>query len=146
MKKLLLLLLIGVIISCSTSKKAPVLIDEDQLLITRLYVGNYIDYRHTGPEVSGGPHLIWIKTTMDSTYGKISAFGRKCDFSEGDKIYLKRTNYTLGVSEYWKYQVENDSSIFYKATDFQYDKKVLVESWFNEQSFISTGAGEQSIR
>jgi hypothetical protein len=132
MKKLLFLVSLGVVISCSTSKKAPVLYEEDQLLITRLYLGNFVDYRYTGPEDTGGPHLIWIKTTMDSTYGKISAYGKKCDFSAGDKIFLKRTSYTLGVSEYWDYQVENDSSVYYKTSDFQYDKKVLVQSWFDQ--------------
>lgn len=115
------------------SKKPFIIIEEDGLMITRKYVGSFIEYRHTGFEINEGPNLIWIKTSMENTFGKISAYGRKCEFSAGDKLYLRRTYYTPGgISGYWTYQIENDSSIYYRLTDFQNDKKVFVESWFNE--------------
>jgi hypothetical protein len=130
MKKYLFLILLGVIISCSTVKKSSSLLEEDQLFVTRKYIGNFIDYRHTEPETFGGPHLVWIKTTMDGTYGKISAYSKKCKFSVGDKIYLRRTYYTPGMFGYWGYQIENDSSVYYRVSEFQYDNKVLVQAWF----------------
>jgi hypothetical protein len=90
-----------------------------------------VDYRQTGPSDSNGLNLIWIKTTLDKTFGKISAFGKKCEFSVDDKLYIKRTYYSPGVvSGYWVYQIENDSSVYYRLTDFQHDRKVSVETWF----------------
>ncbi len=105
--------------------------EENDLFIIRKYIGHFIDYRHTGPETYGGPNIIWIKTSMDKMYGKISAYGKKCDFSVGDNLYLKRTYYSPGgVGGYWVYQIENDSSVYYRCTNFQHDKKVMVETWF----------------
>jgi len=115
----------------SVSEKSRIDVVEDELFIVRKFVGSFIDYRHTGNTPNEGPNLIWIKTSMNNTYGKISAYGRKCEFSVGDKLYLKRTYYTPGgVSGYWLYHIENDSSVYYKLTDLQHDKKVLVETWF----------------
>jgi len=114
-----------------TSKKTSLIVIEDELFISRKFVGKFLDYRQTGPKTDSGPNLIWIKTSMDNTFGKISAYGKKCEFSVGDKLYIKRTYYTPGgFSGYWVYQIENDSSIYYRVSDFQYDHKVLVETWF----------------
>jgi hypothetical protein len=113
-------------------EKSSSLPDENELFIIRKFVGSYLDYRYTGPETYGGPNIIWIKTSMDKTYGKFSAYGRKCDFSVGDNLYLKRSYYNPGVvTGYWIYQIENDSSIFYRLTDFQHDKEVMVETLFH---------------
>jgi hypothetical protein len=113
------------------SKKAYQIIVEDKLLISRKYVGQFVDFRQTGPSNSNGPNIIWIKTSFDKTFGKISAFGKKCEFSVGDRLFIKRTYYSPGVvSGYWVYQIENDSSVYYKLTDFQYDNKIFVETWF----------------
>lgn len=131
MKKGLFLLLMFLIFSCSTSKKSSYFLGEDEMFVTRKFLGNFLDYRHTGPETFNGPNIIWIKTSMDNIYGKISAYSKKCEFSVGDRIYLKRAYYNPGVvSGFWEYQVENDSSVFYRVSEFQYDKKVLVQSWF----------------
>jgi hypothetical protein len=68
---------------------------------------------------------------MEKTYGKISAYGEKCEFSVGDRLYLTRTYYSPGgISAYWVYNIENASSLYYKVTEFQNDRKVLVQSWF----------------
>ena len=125
------LLIIPLTFQAKKSKKSSLIIEEDALLVTRKYVGSFIEYRHTGLETDDGPNLIWIKTSMDNTYGKISAFGKKCEFSVGDNLYLRRTYFTPGgVFGYWMYQIENDSSLYYRVTDFQNDKKVFVDSWF----------------
>jgi hypothetical protein len=123
----ILLMVLG--ISCVTTKKSGML-PEDEFFVTRKYIGNFMDYRHTWPETIGDAHLVWIKTTRDSTYGKISVYSKKCKFSIGDKLYLRRTYCTPGFFGYWRYQIENDSSVFYTLSDFQYDKKILVQTWF----------------
>ncbi|MGB8358756.1 MAG: hypothetical protein WCD55_09085 [Bacteroidales bacterium] len=131
MKKLLFLLLLVLTVSCGSSKKASSGIAEDELIITRKYVGVFLDYRHTGPENYDGPNIIWVKTSMEDVYGKISAYGKKCDFSEGDRLYLRRTFYSPGiVSGYWVYTLENDSSVSYRATDLQHDREVFIKTWF----------------
>ena len=130
-KKLLLLILLVVSISCGTVNQSSLLPQEGQLSITRKYAGIFMDYRHTSPESFSGINIIWIKTSMDSVYGKISAYGKKCDFSVGDRLYLTRTYYTFGdVSGYWEYHIENDSSIYYRLTEFQHDRKIMVQTWF----------------
>lgn len=127
------MLLLGVMaISCGTQKKATTGIAEEELILTRKYVGTFIDYRHTGPENYDGPNIIWIKTSMESSFGKISAYGRKCEFTEGDRLYLRRTFYSPGiVSGYWVYSIENDSGISYRATDLQHDREVFIKTWFD---------------
>ena len=118
--------------SSEISDKLSDEVTEDKLFISRKYVGQFVDYRQTGSSDYNGPNLIWIKTTLDKTFGKISAYSKKCNFSVGDKLYLKRAYYSPGVvSGYWVYQIENDSSVYYRVTDFQSDKKVSVETWFN---------------
>ena len=113
------------------SEKISPNVTENQLLISRKYVGNFLDYRQTLSKTEIGPNILWIKTSMENVYGKISAYGKKCEFLIGDKLYLKRTYYNPGgISGYWTYQIENDSSVFYRLTDFQHDRKITVESWF----------------
>ena len=116
--------------SCASTKQSG--IQEDSLILTRKYVGNFIEYRQHIPEKFGEPYLIWIKTTMDSTYGKISAYSERCDFKEGDRLYIKRIQLSPGpVSTYWEYQIESDdNSLSYKLSEFQHDRKNLIRNWF----------------
>jgi len=131
MKRLLLLIIVGVITSCSTTRQSSTLPGEDELILTRKFIGVFLDFRQTGPENYEGPNIIWLKTSMESTYGKLSAYGKKCEFTPGERLYLRRTYYSPGiVSGYWVYTVENDSSVSYRATDFQHDKGVLIRDWF----------------
>ncbi len=114
-----------------SAKRNTEIVIEDEFLMTRKYIGEFMDSRYTGPETSDGPHIVWIKTSLDKTFGKLSAYGKNCEFSVGDKLYVRRIFYSPGdVSGYWFYQIENDSSIFYRLTEFQYDKKVYVETLF----------------
>jgi hypothetical protein len=113
------------------SKKSSLIIPEDELFIIRKYLGKFIAFRHTGPDTYDGPNLIWIKTSLDNIYGKISAYGKSCEFSVGENLYLKRAYYSPGgISGYWIYQIENDSKTYYRVTDFQNDKKIFVENLF----------------
>lgn len=129
MKNLLLSALIGLIISCSPSKTSTSSLKEDEMYITRRYIGDFEDYQYEGPLSFGGPHLIWIKTSLDTTY-RISIYSKKCEFSVGDRIYLRRTYSTSGILGYWYYQVENDSSVYYRLSSFEDYDKVLVQRWF----------------
>lgn len=115
--------------SCATTKDAGA-IPEDELIVTRKYVGNFLDYRHTPPERVTDPHIVWIKTTQDSVYGKLSVLSRECEFEEGDRLFLRRKYVTPGVWGYWEYLIENDKNVFYKLSEFQHDRKVPVQSLF----------------
>ncbi len=131
MKKLFFLIVTGILVSCSVFKKSSSRFGEDQLIVTRKYMGEFIEYRHTGMETMSGPNIIWIKTSLDSTYGKISAYGRKCDFSPGDRLYVRRIFYSPGgLTGYWEYRIENNYSLFYRLTDLQHDRRVPVRDWF----------------
>ncbi|HEY5124415.1 MAG TPA: hypothetical protein VIK14_11835, partial [Ignavibacteria bacterium] len=81
-----------------------------------------------GPQIVGGNDLIWIKTTIYSTYGKISAYSKNCDFSVGDKIYLRPISSTPGNLENWVYQIENDSSVNYKVSEFRFENNIFTRS------------------
>jgi hypothetical protein len=117
------------IASCATTKDTGA-IPEDELIVTRKYVGNFLDYRHTPPERIADPNIVWIKTTQDSIYGKLSVLSKDCEFEEGDRLFLRRKYVTPGVWGYWEYQIENDKKVFYKLSEFQHDKKVFIETWF----------------
>ncbi len=123
------IILIAFLTSCATTRQP---LKEDSLIITRKYVGNFIEYRQHIPERLGEPYLIWIKTTMDSTYGKISAYSERCDFKKGDPLYIRRTMVSPGaISSYWEYRIESDNSdIFYRLSEFQHDRKNLIQNWF----------------
>jgi hypothetical protein len=129
---LVLFLFAGLIFSsCINTKSSYSDPDEDRLMVTRRYAGDYIEYRNTDPDDFTGYDLIWISTSQDSTYGKISAFGKSCDFVSGDRLFLRREYYSPGgISGYWIYIIENDSTVSYKLTEFQHDRGVPVRSWF----------------
>lgn len=128
MKKLLFLVLAGILISCTATKKPSSHLKEDQVFITRRYIGNFMAFYHTGPQIVQGYDLIWIKTTIYSTYGKISAYGKTCDFSIGDKIYLRPISNVPGSFGNWVYQIENDSAVSYRVSEFRFENNVFTRS------------------
>ena len=130
MNRVLFIVGLFLLASCASVKQSGS--EEDSLVLTRKYVGNFVEYRQHIPEKLGQPYLIWIKTTMDSTYGKISAFGERCDFKPGDRLYIKRNQVSPGpISTYWEYQIESDDKqVVYKLSEFQHDRKNLIKTWF----------------
>ncbi len=131
MKKLAFLIFLGITLSCTSSRDSTSLPEEEEIFITRKYVGTFLDFRKTGIETFSEVNLVWIKTSMDSTYGKFSAYGRNCYFMPGDRLYISRNYYSPGgISGYWIYRIENNSSVSYRLTDVQYDRKVLAEKLF----------------
>lgn len=129
-KKSSFLILIGLTIACSPIGKSSSLVREDQLCNTRRYIGNFIDYCHTAPEISGGRNLIWIRTTQFNSYGKISAYGKTCDFSFGDRIYLRRMSSVPNPAGNWTFQIENDSSVYYMVSGYRYENNAIVMASF----------------
>jgi hypothetical protein len=130
MKRMFFLIFIPLLISCTSEKKSYSHLRNNDLSVTRRYIGNFLDYSHTGPEIFGGVNLIWIRTTQFNSYGKISAYGKDCKFEPGEKIYLKRMYSTPGPYGNWEYQIENDSSVVYRMSNFRYENNVLVQATF----------------
>jgi hypothetical protein len=124
MKSLLFLFL--ALSSCATLKTG---LPEDELFLTRKYVGNFIEYKHTKPERLGDPHIICVKTSLESVYGIISAYSRDCEFRADERLYIRRIYHRTGIDGYWMYQLESDS-YFYRISQFQYEDKILVQDWF----------------
>jgi len=123
--------LIGILIlsACSVVKPSGML-QEDELFMTRKFAGNFIEYRHSGPDHFGSPHLIWIKTSKEDTFGKICAYSRRCEFTAGERLFIRRIYYAPSVtSGYWMYQLEGDAK-HYRLRQFQIDRKILVQGWF----------------
>jgi len=134
MKRLIFLIfLVCLAVSCGTSRKASP--KDAGMVMTRKFVGNYIEYRQTPSARIGYPNLVWIKTTLKGTYGRISAYSKDCKFKAGDRLYIRKEYIMPGVSGYWEYYVESDDgSVLYKLTEFQNDKKVNTDSWFGKGS------------
>ena len=128
MKKLVGLLFL-IISSCAVTEN--IALQEDEIFITRKYVGTFLDYRITDPERFGDPKILWIKTD-NQDYGKISAYSGKCKFVTGERLYIRRQYVAPGgMFGYWIYQIEGDSSkVFYRLSEFQFENKVLVQTWF----------------
>jgi hypothetical protein len=118
------------VLSCATTEKYALLPD-DELILTRKFVGNFIDYWYTGPNSFGWPNTVWIRTTQDSIYGKISVYCRKCEFEPGERLYIRRAYQSPGIDGYWMYQIENEkeNKVWYKLSEFQDGNVVLTQSF-----------------
>ena len=128
---ILILLAVGFSVSCISTRKPVMSENEDQLVTTRRFAGVFIEYRATVTDDLPRVEVIWIKTSLESRYGKICALGKRCEFNAGDRLYLTRKHFSPGmVGGRWEYYIENDSSIKYQLTEYQSDKKVLSETWF----------------
>lgn len=106
--------------------------DNEEMVVTRKYVGTFIEFRQTPPARFGDPNLIWIKTSMSGNYGRISAYSKECTFIPGDRLYIRKIFMMPGgISGYWEYQIESDDeTVSYRLTEYQNDKKVSVTEWF----------------
>ncbi len=118
-------------ISCSVTNKTG-LLPEDQLFITRKYVGDFVEGRITAPAFFGSPHILLITTTLDSLYGKISVYSRKCDFKPGDRLYVRRIYRKTDVFGSWIYEIENNNPVrvSYQVSEIRNGNKVLAQDWY----------------
>lgn len=127
----LVFILIGLNISCSVFRASSETEEEGSLVTTRKFAGVFIDFRYTVTEDLPRVENIWIKTSLESRYGKICAFGKNCEFNPGDRLYLTRKFYSPGMTGgKWEYFIENDSLVIYKLADYQSDHKVFTETWY----------------
>ena len=143
-KILFLHFLLWVAVSCSSRNHSSSTVIEDRLFITRMYIGDFIDFKHTGPDKFGNPDLIWITTTTDSIHGKIAACSRECNFTAGERLYLRRKSDDTAKEMEWVYMIENDKSVQYMINEYINHRNVPVESWFRTYSgedlvFITPG-------
>jgi hypothetical protein len=129
MKKEFIFILIVVAASCAPSAKT---LPEEELVITRKYVGDFVEFRNTQPARFGDPHLIWIRTNLEASYGEISAYSKTCDFKPGERLYIRRMYSSRGgMWGDWTYTIESDSlKKNYILSQFKYGDKILVQSWF----------------
>ena len=114
LKSITVIILMMVLVKCSVFRLSK---DTDsELLITRKYVGNYIDYRLAGEGDPLNPHIFWIKTSLENTYGKIGVYAKgNMDLQENDRLYLRRTLYSHQAINSWNYLLESsDQTVFYK--------------------------------
>jgi hypothetical protein len=73
-----------------------------------------------------------ITTTLDSLYGKISAYSKKCDFQQGERLYIRRVYQSSDVFGSWIYRIENDSPVrvSYQVGEFRNGNRVLSQNWY----------------
>ncbi len=111
-KRMALLFVLFIIAGCTTTRP---LLGEDSLIITRKYVGNFLDYRIAGEGGPLNPKIFWIKTSLESDYGKIGVYARKqMEFKPYERLYLRRTYFQHMAISSWTYQLESsDQKIFY---------------------------------
>lgn len=126
---LLLILLIG--ISCTAVKRAG-FPPEDELFITRKYVGNFVTGTVSPPEYFGSPHILRITTTLDSLYGKISAYSKDCEFKPGERLFIRRIYQSSEVFGSWVYRIENDGPVrvSYQVGEFRNGNRILSKNWY----------------
>ncbi len=136
------LILLCTAVSCITGNRSASLVEEDNLYVTRIFVGNFLDYKHTASDSKGNPDLIWITTSRDSIHGKISAYSKECHFTPGERLYLRRVLAVNGKSEAWVYRIENADTVNYMLNEYQNHNKDLADDWLG--TFPDNPAGVPS--
>ncbi len=116
--------------SCSSAKQS--VSQEDELFLTRKYVGDFVECSYTKPERFGDPFLVSIKTTLEDTYGKISAYSKICKFQPGERLYIRKKYINRGgIWGDWIYQIESDNDkTSYMLSQLQYGEKILNQEVF----------------
>ncbi len=140
LKILSFLILVCTAVSCITGNKSTSPVEEDKLYVTRIFVGDFLDYQHTTADSKGNPDLIWITTSRDSIHGKIPAYSKECHFTPGERLYLRRVLSVNGKSEAWVYRIENADTVNYMLNEYQAHKRGLVEAWLGTFPDNPTGS------
>ncbi len=113
MRLIYLIVVVAILSACSVSE--PVM-QEEQLMITRKYVGNLLDYRRVEGEGLLDPDVVWLKTTLESNYGKIGIYVKgEFELGVNERLYLRRAHAdTPGINQ-WNYFLESNSGeVFYR--------------------------------
>jgi len=113
MRSIYIIMVVAILSACSVSE--PVM-QEEQLMITRKYVGNLLDYRRVEGEGLLDPDVVWLKTTLESNYGKIGIYVKgEFELDVNERLYLRRAHAdTPGINQ-WNYFLESNSGeVFYR--------------------------------
>jgi len=134
-----MILLTAMVLSSCAILKEPGLLPEDELFQTRKYVGLFLDYELISPAKFGSAPVMLVRTEMPHVYNgnpttkimNILIYSRRCDYDLGDKIYIRRMQIPINSLEsHWVYYLECDGNPSYKLRQFEFDNKLLVQSWF----------------
>jgi hypothetical protein len=119
-----------VIAGCSSTRSAS----EGSLVVTRKYVGNFLDYRLTDDAGPLAPDIYWIKTTLEGQYGKIGVYAKgEMNFSPLDRLYLRRYAFQNPAMTTWEYRLESSNQeIFYiiYGTSIDSSRKAAINRLF----------------
>ena len=107
-------------IGCSSIQPLP----ESTLIITRKYVGTFLDYRRTEGEGLLDPDIFWIKTSLEEEFGKIGVYAKDTmGLILNDRLYIRRTHFNHPVMNSWSYQLEsNDQQVSYEIYGTSLDR------------------------
>jgi hypothetical protein len=109
MRVFYLIISVAIISACSVSE--PVM-PQEELMITRKYVGNLLDYRRVEGEGLLDPDVVWLKTTLESNYGKIGIYVKgELRLDTNERLYLRRAD-SPGIDQ-WNYFLESNSGEVY---------------------------------
>jgi len=105
------ILIIIVVQGCSGTRAAS----EGSLVVTRKYVGNFLDYRLTDSKGPLTPDIFWIKTTLEGQYGKIGVYARgDMEFTPEERLYLRKYYFQNPAMGSWEYRLESgNQQVFY---------------------------------
>lgn len=125
MKILYPALIIIFITACSVREPA---IQQEQIMLTRKYAGNLLDYRR----IEGGglmdPDIIWLKTTLENVYGKIGIYvSGKFELDINERLYIRRVLTDNPGMNQWTYFLESDDGeIFYRLRSSRKGEEVIL--------------------
>ena len=132
-KWMVFLCILLAIVRCSTIKPQS----EDSLVITRRYVGNYMDFRRAGEGGPLNPKIFWIKTSLDKEYGKIGVYAKgEMGFIPNDRLYLRRIYFQHMAVSKWTYQLESgNEQVFYNiyGTNMDSTRRSSLDRLFDIQ-------------
>lgn len=120
------------VILCSCTVTSRIGIQEDKMFVTRKYVGQYVEYRFVKVRFID-PNICWIKTSLDSIYGKIPVHGKSIKYQAGEYLYLRRVYFNLPGNSggFWTYLIESNNSRYIYYTLGNKGGTVMHEDLFN---------------
>lgn len=125
MKYLKLTILIILLTGCSAANKIA---SEEGFVITRKYVGELVDHRRIEGEGLLDSDIVWLKTSMEKSYGKIAIImSGKLKLKKGDRLYIRRKHSSNPGMNQWIYILEaNDGDVFYSLHSFRKNETVIL--------------------
>lgn len=120
--KLLIILSLLLLASCATTK--PDFLPEDQMFITRKYIGDVV--RCSEPSRVNGNYITEIKI---NTGDLLQVYCRKCKFTTGDRLYVRIEDLGDTFANSLVYVVESRSGT-YRISQMEYGDKLLVQESF----------------